>query len=481
MNIALINPKLKTWSPNVYAPLGLMYIASALEDEGHKLSIIDMNAQKISDERLFSKLDQVDIVGITGLITEYNEVVRLVNIIKNDNPLITVILGGALASTHTEKLLESTFADYVVVGEAERTIVKLVSAINDNKDTHGIKGVAYASGSKVIINEAAELIENLDEIKFPARHLLNLKSYTTHHFKSYGMKVGEIKSATLISSRGCSYACSFCYRDVCGRRWRCRSAQNLIDEIKELHEKYGFNGFVFNDDTFVVKRKRVLEFCQLLKIYNMDIKWYCNGRVNLMDEEMIKAMSESGCVGIAYGIESGNQNILDSVHKEITLEQVENITALTKKYGIHVTGYFMIGILGDSRETIKQTFDFAKKIDLDFYGFTLTSPVIGTPMYYQALEKGIKVQKELEDFSFNLSVNMTTDCTNEELEQFNKDAFRIFTIEKRYGKDYVFNYKLWVDGLKSLIFLIGKRDYKWLIKKAWQLVFERRRSNVKLA
>lgn len=244
----------------------------------------------------------------------------------------------------------------------------------------------------------------------------------------------------------------------------------MIDEITQLHNDYGFDGFVFNDDTFVVDKKRVLEFCRLLKESNLNIKWYCNGRVNLMSEELIKAMKESGCIGIAYGIESGNQDILNSIKKAITIEQVENITALTKKYGIHVTGYFMVGILGETKKNIQETFDFARKLNLDFYGFTMTSPVIGTPMYYQAKEQGFKVAKELEDFSFSMSINMTKDVSDKELEQFNKDAFREFTIEKRYGKHYLFNPKLWIDGFKSVLFLLGKRNVGILFQKAWEVI-----------
>jgi radical SAM superfamily enzyme YgiQ (UPF0313 family) len=202
----------------------------------------------------------------------------------------------------------------------------------------------------------------------------------------------------------------------------------------------------------------------------MDVVWYCNGRVNLMDEEMINAMAKSGCKGIAYGVESGNQAILDSVHKRITLDQVERITTLTKKAGIHVTGYFMIGILGDTKETIQQTLDFARKLDLDFYGFGITSPIIGTEMYQQAADQGVIASEDLQDWSFHAAFNMTKDCTRQELEKFNEDAFREFTIQKRYGEHYLYNPGLWWNGFRSVLFLMGKRDFRGLILKAWQVI-----------
>jgi anaerobic magnesium-protoporphyrin IX monomethyl ester cyclase len=468
VNITLINPKLETWSPNVYAPLGLAYIASALVDAGHLVSIVDMNSGKISDEKLVEKINHADMVGITGLITEYNEVIRLTNVVKQKSAA-RIILGGALATTHTEKLLVSSCADYIVMGEGERTIVKLVSAIEYGQSVRDVKGIAYKDW-KVIINPPADPIENLDSVAYPARYLLDMNRYTTHHFKSYGMNVGNIKSTTMISSRSCPFSCTFCFSDVFGKKWRGRSPENMLGEIKQLHDNYGFNGIVFNDDTFVVDKKRALDFCKLLINSGLRIKWYCNGRVNLMSQELIDAMKESGCVGIAYGIESGSQEILDSVKKGITIDQITKVVGMTKKAGIYVTGYFMIGILGDSKATIQQTFDLARKLDLDFYGFGMTSPIIGTAMHKEAQKQGFIEKEELKDWSFHASVNMTTDCSDKDLENFNKDAFREFTIEKRFGKYYLFNPLLWLDGLKSLIFLMRKRNANLLIKKAWELI-----------
>jgi radical SAM superfamily enzyme YgiQ (UPF0313 family) len=240
--------------------------------------------------------------------------------------------------------------------------------------------------------------------------------------------------------------------------------------MMELRENYDVRGFIFNDDTFVINRKRVMSFCALLEKELPDVKWYCNGRVNLMDEEMIQAMADCGCVGIAYGIESGNQAILDSVHKQITLEQVERVTALTKKYGIHVTGYWMIGILGDTKETIRETLAFAEKLDLDFNGFGITSPIPGTEMYQKAMDKGLVGNDRLSDWSFSAWVNLTEDCTTKELEQYNDYAFKKFTMEKRWGKHYLLNPRLWWEGLRTLVFLSRKRNVSMLIRKVIKIL-----------
>ncbi len=465
MNILLINPKLKTWSPNIYVPLGLCYIAASLEQAGHYVDILDMNSEKVSDKALVKHIEHSPIVGIGGLVTEYSEVVRLVKVIKGYSNA-PVVLGGPLATTHAEELLVASGANFAVVGEGERTIVELVKAIETGEVKELIKGIVYRDADGVVAHPPREPEKILDSIPHPSRYLLDMRRYSTHHFKTFGIKVPKMKSTTLISSRGCVYKCSFCDRQACGTRWYARSPEDIVSEMRDLRDAYGIRGFVFNDDTFVVNRKRVLDFCTLLEKELPDAVWYCNGRVNLMDEEMIQAMAKSGCVGIAYGIESGNQAILDSVHKQITLEQVERIVGLTKRAGIHVTGYFMLGILGDTRQTIQETLDFAEKLDLDFYGFGITSPIPGTEMYAQAVEKGlVDKDKRLEDWSFHAQMNLTKDCSYEELEAYNEYAFRHFTIEKRWGKHYLWNWKLWWEGLRTLVFLARKRNVSELVKK----------------
>jgi len=471
MRIPLINPRLKTWSPNVYPPLGLCYIATSLERAGHDVDILDMNSEKVSDKALVKHVLGANIVGIGGLITEYDEVVRLTKVIKSivygGRPLdMPIILGGPLATTHSEELLVASGADVAVIGEGEQTIVELVKAIKQGSSKELIKGIVYRDGDRVVAHPPREPETNLDSIPHPARYLLDMGRYSTHHFKTFGIKVPKMKSTTMITSRGCPYHCSFCDRNTAGQKWRARSPEDIVSEMSELREDYDIRGFVFNDDTFVVSKKRVLDFCSLLNRELPDAVWYCNGRVNLMDEEMIQAMAKSGCAGIAYGIESGSQAILDSVHKQITLEQVERITTLTKRAGIHVTGYFMLGILGDTRQTIQETLDFAEKLDLDFYGFGITSPIPGTEMYAEAVKRGlVDKDKRLEDWSFHAQMNLTEDCSYEELERYNNYAFKYFTMERRWGKHYLWNWKLYWEGLRTLVSLARKRNVSELLRK----------------
>jgi len=470
MRIALINPKLKTWSPSIFAPLGLAYVASALERVGHFVKIIDLNSHNIPDHKLAKQVTDADVIGITGMVTEYVEVVRLGVLVRQINSRAKIILGGALATTWTERVLISSKADFAVMGEGEEVVVNLLTALESSRDFNNIKGIAYRTGDKIVINPREEPIANPDDIQFPARHLLDMGSYVDKFFRLYDKELRNVKGTTLYSSRGCPFACSFCFTGMWGHKWRGRSPDSMIAEIKQLQNDYGYNGFSFYDDNFVVDKKRVFEFCRKVKEQNLKIYWICNGRVDLMTEEMIKAMYDAGCRGIAYGIESGNQEIVNSIEKGITLDQVERVTKLTEDAGIKVIGLFMLGMLGETKETIKQTIEFARKLNLSFYCFALTVPLYGTKLYELAESRGLISSKEQQDWNFHANANLTLDCTKEELEQFGRDVFREFNLEKGYGEHPLLNPRLWTDGIRSYMFLVGKRSSKELIERAWGFI-----------
>ncbi len=470
MNIILLNPRLKTWSPNIYIPTGLAYIAATIEHMGHSVKIIDLNAQKIPNKKLMRDLKTADIIGITGMITEYEEVLRLTSISRESNKRAKIILGGSLATTYTNKVLTSSEAEIAVMGEGEETIAEVISAIESNQSLSSIKGIVYKDNGRIVINPMREPIKDIDSILYPARHLLDINRYTNQHFKSFGIKMPKVKSTTLFSSRGCPYNCTFCFKNIWGHKWRGRSPENMIGEIKQLQKDYGFNAFIFYDDTFVMDSKRVIEFSRQLIDEKLNINWYCNGRVNLMTKEMLEIMHTSGCVGIGYGLESGNQQVLDSIRKGIILEQVREVTKWTMEAGIHVTGYFMIGLLGETKSTIKETIDFARELDLNFYAFALTAPIMGTALYDSAKEQGRIGQTELEDWSFHAIANLTKDCTTKELEHYLESALREFIIEKRYGKHYLINPLLWIYGIRTVFFLIRKRSLKMLLEKVWTIL-----------
>ena len=419
MNILLINPQLETWSPNRYMPLGLLYIASNLRERRRDITI---TVADLNISRLPRNLTDFDIVGITGTITELNSVKKLTALIRRSCSA-KIVLGGALASSLPEMMME--YADTVVVGEGEN--VDLVT------ETGIVRGAPPT---------------DIDKIPFPARDLIPYKKYTSNHFYTFGIPV-RCKSTTMITSRGCPYRCTFCFKGLSGSKWRARTPENIIEEMDHLRNNYGYNGFIFNDDTFVLNRDRVIEFCKMVK--QRCYFWYCNGRVNLMDEALLKTMGDSGCVGIAYGMESGNQPILDSIKKGITLEQISDAVRWTKEAGIHVTGYFILGLPAENKGTIEATLSFARKLNLDFYGFSLATPLPGTELYNTQIKdkSGDNLQslEELSEWGSRVNANLTTDCTDSELLGYVNRSFKEFYLEKNYGRCYLLNPRLWIKQL----------------------------------
>lgn len=476
MEIILINPRLRAWSPNIWVPLGLTYIAAILENDGHSIEILDLNEKKMTEDDLRNHFKKdVDVVGVTGMITEYQKILKIIDIAKDGFPDRKLILGGPLATTLPQQLLKQSKADFVVVGEGENTTLELAQAIEHGTDIAEIRGIAYKKREEVIINAPVIPIGNLDAIPFPARHLLDMNKYIKNHFEIYGFDIkgyGKIRSTNLISSRGCPYDCTFCFKDMWGYKWRGRSAGNIIAEIELLNEKYNVNGFHFSDDTFVLDKKRVFEFTSLLKKSGLDVVWSCNGRVNLMQKDMLIAMHDAGCIGIAYGIESGNQSILDSMKKNITLNQTKNVLKWTKEIGINTTGCFMIGMLGESKETIMDTINFAKELDLDFYSFSITTPLPGTELYKEAMKKGL-IQTDmtsLKGWDFDVDVNLTKDCTDKNLRAFKYEAFKEFTLKKQFGKYYIINPIFIRNSLKVVLGLRDIAEVKNFMKNVGGIV-----------
>lgn len=474
LHIVLINPRIREWNPNVRVPLGLSYVAAVLEQEGHSVEIIDLNTESLSDKNLQGKVKDANIVGITGMVTEYSKVLKLVNTVKQGPRNLKMILGGPLATTLRQELLRVCEADFVVIGEGERTVANLVSAIERGDSFSCVSGIAYRDGDEIIITKPVEPIADLDTIPFPARHLLDMKRYLKNHFESFGLKIegfGKIRSTNLITSRGCPYRCTFCFKSAWGHKWRVRSPENIIKEMGLLYKTYGINGFFFDDDIFVLDKKRVFEFCNLLKRGGLDAVWYCNGRANLMQKELLKAMYDAGCRGIAYGIESGDQQILDSMKKDITLDQVRNVVKWTKEIGINVSGYFMLGMLGETKKSIRETIALAKELDLDFCGFSIVTPFLGTELYNAAAERGL-IQRDmssLQEWGFYVNANLTQDCTDSDLAIFENEAFKEFTL-KKFGKCYIVNPIFLRQAAKVILSLQSRNEVKELARKIWGVI-----------
>lgn len=433
--ILLINSFYPTKYPQ--PPLGLAIIGAVLAQSGHQVRILDLPALGQSENIVPSivEKEKPDLIGLTALTPAIDSATKIAALAKKSNSNIPVVLGGAHGTILPEETLHSSSAiDVVVRGEGEQTILELVNAFDTSHATclEDVSGISYQSGKKIKSNPERTPIMNLDSLPYPAFDLLPLDKYRLH--PPFGRRSPAMP---IITSRGCPYRCIFCSKSVFGRKYCGNSPDYIIGEIQFLIEKFGIKEIKFYDDVFTLDRKRTVSLCNKLKESGLDIPWTCETRVNLVDSSLLNLMEESGCYMIEYGIESGNQTILNNLRKDITLEQIVRSLKKTKVAGIETVAYFMIGAPGETSKTIQDTINFAKKIDPDFVQFSLTTPYPGTDLYELSVKEGY-VPTEWKNFvyadlkSMDYPAFKTETLTPEELRRWNKKAYSSFYFRAGY-------------------------------------------------
>lgn len=356
--------------------LGILYLASYLEKHGVEVTFLDMSIYPNPEQRLIKilrnkKFDYIGLSAYTAFIAYSN---LLAAIIKNFSDA-KIVIGGAHASAlPVETMKDFKNFDYLVYGEGEETFLDIVNGQELGK----IKGLVWKKNGEIIKNPPREEIKNLDDLPFPARHLLDMKRYLPHpgNYKT-------LPSTALLSSRGCPYQCTFCSRtgSRLANKVRFRSVPNIIKEIKHCINKYGIHDFRFYDDTFVIPKKRLMHFCKELLRQKIDISWNCYSRVDTIDFEMLKMMKKAGCYHIKYGVEFGTAEWLKRTKKNATLEQAKKAIDLTKKAGIAAKASFMIGMPGETVGEIKKTIKFAKELNPTYSTFSIFTPLPGSHLF----------------------------------------------------------------------------------------------------
>ena len=444
MKIVLVNPPVREWAkPNCF-PLGLGYIASTLRAEGYDVEAWDINAYRWDraevEEKI--KLASFDVLGISGIITTYKYIKWFVDKVKKYHPGKKVIVGGSAGSSIPHIVLERNPVDVVCIGEGEETVKDLMKTIKSKINLSSVKGIWYKDKTGSIRkNEHRPPIKNLDDIPLPAWDLFPMEIYlknpvgAPNRNKWTDGASGQQTplSMNLFAARGCPYKCIYCYHDFMGQGYRHRSPRNILKEIEILYSKYNVTYFHFIDDEFVFRKDFVFEFCELIKVFNKNIKnkitWGCTGRANLMSEDIIAAMAGAGCVLIGYGIESGSQKMLDLIKKRVTVKQAKNAVRLTKKYLGRADCSFMIGYPGESKETIQETINFCKELDLAPEVIFFLTAYPGTELYTMALEQGKITDEEeyilgLGEQGENIKVNFTQ-FSDKELFRTQEDMIRV--------------------------------------------------------
>ena len=356
------------------------------------MNILDSSAMGLGYDETVEILSdrKPDVVGISALTATSKEAYTLAERIKKHLGA-TVILGGAHPTSFPEEIFkQSQHTDIVVLGEGEDITIKLIRALEQKDDLAGVEGIWWRdSAGRVIKNAPPKFTNNLDEIPFPARHL-----YKNELYMPLPNQSRRLPATNMITSRGCPYArCLFFFQGgeyAC--KYRRRSPENVIKEIKWLVKDFGFKEIAFWDDNFAVNTRWVLEFCRLLEEEHIDITWSCCARVDTVTEPMLKRMGQCGCFSIYYGFESGNQDILEKLNKGVTLEVTRRAVKWTHAAGIETRGSFMLSLPGENPEKGRKTIDFAIELDLDSVQFMPFHPMKGTKFYSVAETEG----KELD-------------------------------------------------------------------------------------
>lgn len=426
-------------------PLGILYLSKILELNGHKIDVIDFNAETLTEEEIKNRILSSDAVGITVYTesTALQNSIKLSNFVKECDPDIPVLIGGPHCSIEPEKTIKSHNADVLVRGEGERVISPIADAIQGKGNLSTIPGVYYKEKDKIMKGKPWEQLDKLDEIPFPARHLVDKYDYGNF----LGIKFGKGKVTSILSSRGCPLHCKFCGLRSQLPGYHYRSVDNITKEIEEIVNQ-GCKTLAFVDDNFLLRKKAAEQIMDFIIKEKMDIKlWIEGARIDSAERGLYQKMRDAGVEIIHYGIESGNQDVLDFYNKGITVTQIRDAVKLSKEMGFYINASFILGAPIETKEHIENTIKFAKSIPLDsatFYNFTY---VIGSPLWEEAVKAG-KIKPE--EFSVNCGARPGLGLlTDKEIIDYTMKAY----------KSYYFNPRLWA---REIYYALVHRDFRYL-------------------
>ena len=433
MKVLLIDPpwiienKENLWSKlgSCLPSLGLAYIAAVVEKAGHDVKILDCTAERISVDMVRERLrrfDFFDYIGLTATTSLIVNALKIAAIVRDLFPNAKIVFGGVHPSIMPDEVLSDSNVDFVIRDEGEITFKELI----EGKDISEISGLSYKDEEgNICHNPERALIKNLDEIPPPAYHLLPMTKY----YPAVG-NYKRIPAMSIFATRGCPGRCTFCHRSFRGVV-RPRSARNIVDEIKILQKNYGIKEINFYDDTFTLFKRVVKEFCEIVLNENIDITWSCFTRVDYVDYDTLKIMKKAGCHLILFGVESADEEILKTIKKNISLEQVKKVVRMSRKIGIETRASFMLGNPGETVETMKKTIKFAIKLDPDEVQFNITTIYPGTEMYDWAKENGYLTATDWSKYNVSDVVMNLPTVTPDQLQEYYAKAHKEFYLRPK--------------------------------------------------
>ncbi len=400
MKILLINPPMydqrKYGKPFILPygpPLGIAYLASTLETHGFDVKAIDMFDYPWDMVRNTLKTESPDVVGITCLTEQRASPLQVASISKELKSDCVVVMGGIHPTIMYEQVLMHWPVDVIVLGEGEVTTKELIACLAGGKNIENVSSIAFNRNGSITKTPPRRLVENLDDIPFPAYKYFEFDRYRGGYEILKGAWNGKhlekLRFVPIISTRGCVGSCQFCSTPAFWQRWRTRSAKNVVDEMEYLAKDFRCGFFNFADDIFTVNKNRVIDLCKEIIDRKLDIVWDCETRVNFIWEDMLEWMIRAGCYCISFGVESASETVLRAIKKKTTPEQIARAFTLTKQMGMKTKMLLMVGNPGEDDRTVHDTVKMIERVRPDFVSVSEAMVFPGTELYELAKRKGL--------------------------------------------------------------------------------------------
>jgi anaerobic magnesium-protoporphyrin IX monomethyl ester cyclase len=443
---------------SIYPPLGLLYIGASLEQNGHSVEVIDLGVESLSKQNLEHKLSKFDAVGLSVYTNNYKSVADTAKVIKQIAPKIPLIIGGPHCSFLKERALSDIpDADISIDLEGEFVILDLVDYLEGKKKLSDIAGISYKVKNKIELGKSPEVIQDLDALPFPARHLVEKYDYGNFPWGYSPRK----KFTSMLTSRGCPFRCRFCskYGNIVeGYGFRQRSAENVVKEIQEISKKYRSVKIV--DENFLANAKRANKIFDTLLEIGTDIDILILGaRVDSANRELYKKMKKANVKFLSFGVESGSQPVLDFYNKKITKEQIQNAVKMSREMNFMTVGSFIFGAPMETKEHIEETIKFVCSLPFDSVIFRPLKYEVGSALWNEAVENG-KISKDEYAVPAD-SQRRLGNFTLDELNDFVNKATARFYLRPQYLLAQAFRTLTSMDSSRFKIFFKVMMSHQW--------------------
>lgn len=446
-----------------WAPLTLALIAAILRDAGFIVSLKDCSNDGISFTQLKDILQDFrpSLVIVNTSTPSISGDLKIADLTKEvDKQIRTAFFGIHVTALPQTVFEENPNVEFIISGEPEYTIRDLALAIRDGRPMSEVKGLIYKVNNEIIYNAKRPFIENLDELPYPAWDLVNISGYR--------LPITNRPFLLVLTGRACSNSCRFCAASTFyGTKTRTRSWRKIVDEIKYVRKRYGINDFLFWAENGITDKQHMYEISRGLAAEVPGVKWVCNGRVDIIDEELLKFMKKAGCWMIGYGVEAGTQRILDLMKKNVTIEKIEKAIKLTKRVGIEVTTHVIVGYPGETKGDILNTLKLINRLDPDYIQVYCCVPFPGSRLYEEAKKSGWLGCSDWSMFEQNFSVINTANLTAKEVMGLRKEMIKNFYLNPRKILKMFLKMRSPRETISSL--LLAKRYLKsWVDAQKWK-------------